>query len=302
MTQSVAEHGNRATLAVYLTCERIGGVPVPCNIAIVVFPEVEELDFVGPWEVFSSLRSFAPETCNPFIVSEHGGEVRCAKGLRVLADYSFENAPRADIVLVPGGMGTRTEVDNPRLIDYVQRASRDAELTTSVCTGAFILERAGLLAGKRATTHWRSLDRLRALGTVEVVEERWVDEGAVVTSSGVSAGIDMALYLVGRLWGPEMARKVQKGIEYFPAPPYADIASPTGNQTYSHELPASILRVQAIKVQPNALPLLASRLRGLAGGVRCLPLLDRHVGWGGRRLRFEEPAKADNTHVHFTLR
>jgi transcriptional regulator GlxA family with amidase domain len=196
------------------------------SIAIVIFPAVEELDFVGPWEVFTFLRSIEPEACEVFTVSENGGEVRCAKGLRVIADYSFDSAPKADIVLVPGGMGTRTEVDNPRLIDYLRRAAGTAEVSTSVCTGAFLLERAGLLTGKRATTHWASLDRLRALGTVEVVEERWVDEGAVITSSGVSAGIDMALYLVGRLWGPETARRVQKGIEYFPAPPYADVPIP----------------------------------------------------------------------------
>jgi transcriptional regulator GlxA family with amidase domain len=197
------------------------------SIAIVMFDRVEELDFVGPWEVFSYLRSLEPDTCEVFTVSERGGEVRCAKGLWVLADHSFETAPRPDVILVPGGMGTRTEVDNPRMIEYIRRAGTEAELATSVCTGSFMLERAGLLAGRRATTHWRSLDRLRALGTVDVVEgERWVDEGPVVTSSGVSAGIDMALYLVGRLWGPEAARRVQKGIEYFPAPPYADVPIP----------------------------------------------------------------------------
>jgi transcriptional regulator GlxA family with amidase domain len=187
---------------------------------------VEELDFVGPWEVFAFLRDIEPEHCDVFTVSEHGGEVRCAKGLRVIADHSFDSAPPADIVLVPGGMGTRTEVENPRLIEYLRRAADRAEVTTSVCTGSFLLERAGLLNGKRATTHWGSLDRLRGLGTVDVVEERWVDEGTVITASGVSAGIDMALYLVGRLWGPETARRVQKGIEYFPAPPYVDVPVP----------------------------------------------------------------------------
>jgi transcriptional regulator GlxA family with amidase domain len=198
------------------------------SIAIVIFPAVEELDFVGPWEVFSFLRSLEPEACDVFTVSENGGEVRCAKGLRVLADYSFDSAPKADIVLVPGGMGTRTEVENPRMIAYLSRAAATAEVTTSVCTGSFLLERSGLLAGRRATTHWASLDRLRALGTVEVAEDRWVDEGPVITASGVSAGIDMALHLTGRLWGPETARRVQKGIEYFPAPPYADVPVPAG--------------------------------------------------------------------------
>ena len=196
------------------------------TIGIVIFDRVEELDFVGPWEIFSFLRDLEPETCDVFTVSERGGEVRCAKSLRVLADHSFESAPRADVILVPGGMGTRTEVDNPRIIEYIRRAAGQAEVTTSVCTGSFMLERAGVLTGRRATTHWRSLDRLRTLGTVDVVESRWVDEGALVTSSGVSAGIDMALYLVGRLWGPERARRVQKGVEYFPDPPYADVPMP----------------------------------------------------------------------------
>lgn len=196
------------------------------SIAIVVFPDAEELDFVGPWEVFGMLSRMQPERCNVFSVSEHGGEVRCAKGLRVVTDYAFDAAPAAEIVVLPGGMGTRAEVDNPAMIAYVQRVAETAEVMTSVCTGAFLLERAGLLQGRRATTHWASMDRLRALGTVEVVEARWVDEGAIITASGVSAGIDMALHLVGRLWGAETARAVQKGMEYFPAPPYADVPLP----------------------------------------------------------------------------
>jgi transcriptional regulator GlxA family with amidase domain len=197
------------------------------SIAIVLFDVVEELDFAGPWEIFTFAGNLDRESCEVFTVSEHGGEVRCAKGLRVLANYSFETAPRADVILVPGGMGTRTEVDNPRIVEYIRRAAETAELTTSVCTGAFLLERAGLLSGKRATTHWASIDRLRELGTVQAVEgERFVDEGAVITAAGVSAGIDMALYVVGRLWGPELARRVQKGVEYFPDPPYADVPIP----------------------------------------------------------------------------
>jgi transcriptional regulator GlxA family with amidase domain len=196
-------------------------------IGIVVFAGVEELDFVGPWEIFTMTRSLDPATCEVFTVSENGGEVLCAKGLRILTDYSFGNAPRADLILVPGGRGTRTEVDNPRSIAYLQNAAGQAEVMSSVCTGAFLLERAGLLHGRRATTHWASLDRLRALDGIQVVDnQRWVDEGPVVTSSGVSAGIDMALYLVGRLWGAELARQVQKAAEYFPDPPYADVPIP----------------------------------------------------------------------------
>ena len=198
------------------------------SVAMVIFNAAEELDVVGPWEIFTFLRHFDTEACEMFTVSEHGGEVRCAKGLRIQSDYSFETAPRADILIVPGGQGTRTEVDNPELIEYVQRAADGAELVTSVCTGSFVLERAGLLTGKRATTHWLSIDRLRELGTVQVVDnERYVDEGRIITSAGVSAGIDMALYIVGRLWGSEMARRVQKGVEYFPDPPYQDVPIPT---------------------------------------------------------------------------
>lgn len=191
-------------------------------IAIVLFDQVEELDFVGPWEVFGYLGKTAAGSCTLFTVAEQAGEVRCAKGLRVIAEHSFAGAPSADIVVVPGGMGTRTEVDNPAMIAYLRTAGEQAERIASVCTGAFLLERAGLLAGKAATTHWASMDRLRALGTVDVREERWVDQGRVLSAAGVSAGIDLSLYLVGQLWGEETARRVQKGIEYFPAPPYGE--------------------------------------------------------------------------------
>ena len=199
---------------------------MPRAVAILLFPEVEELDFCGPWEVFSYLRKVRPDACTVYTLSEHGGEVRCAKGLRVLADHPLDSAPPADVLVVPGGWGTRREVDNPRLIDFIRRTAERAEVVASVCTGAFLLERAGLLAGRRATTHWASLDRLRALGTVRVVEDRWVDEGRVVTAGGISAGIDMSLHLVGRLWGPPTARRVQKGIAYFPDPPYGDVPIP----------------------------------------------------------------------------
>ncbi len=196
------------------------------TIAFVLFDGAEELDFVGPWEVLTYTGKLQEGTCTAFTVSQAGGEVRCAKGLRVLADYSFADCPPADIILVPGGIGTRTEVDNAAMIEFLRRVGAQCELVTSVCTGAFLLERAGFLAGRRAVTHWASMDRLRTLGTVDVIEKRYVDEGTVITAAGVSAGIDMALHLVGRLWTPELARRVQQGIEYFPAPPYAEITIP----------------------------------------------------------------------------
>ena len=191
------------------------------SIAVVLFDGAEELDFVGPWEVFTMLSQIEADSCRVFTVSEHGGEVRCAKGLRVLAEHSFADCPAAEVVVIPGGRGTRAEVSNPAMMKFVQRMDRGAARMTSVCTGSFVLEAAGLLKGKRATTHWGSIERMKALGTVEVLEQtRFVDEGHIVTSAGVSAGIDMSLYLVGQLWGVETARAVQKAMEYFPEPPY----------------------------------------------------------------------------------
>lgn len=199
---------------------------MPLTIAFLLFDGAEELDFCGPWEVLSFCARTEPDTCAVFTVAERGGVVQAAKGLRVVADYGFADCPPFDVVLVPGGKGTRTEVDNPVLIGFLRERGQRCSLVTSVCTGAFLLARAGLLPPKdgqprRATTYWDSLERLRALGTLEVVAERYVDSGEAITAAGVSAGIDMALYLVGRYWGEETARRVQQGIEYFPLPPYA---------------------------------------------------------------------------------
>ena len=123
------------------------------------------------------------------------------------------------MLLLPGGLSTRIEVDNLRMIEFVQRAGKEASYVTSVCTGAFILHRAGFLFGKRATTHWGAVQGLRELGDVEVVSERFVHDGSVITSAGVSAGIDMTLYLVSLLKDAQTAKNVQKMMEYYPQPP-----------------------------------------------------------------------------------
>ncbi len=197
------------------------------HIAIVLFEGAEELDWAGPWEVFTMLAQVEEGSCTVGTVSEHGGEVRCAKGLRVMAEHAFAACPMADVLVIPGGQGTRVQDKNPAMLDFVRRMDKGTEVTSSVCTGAFVLESAGLLTGKRATTHWGSIERLRERGTVEVVEGmRFVDEGHIVTAAGVSAGIDMSLYLVGRLWSPEVARRVQRAMEYFPEPPYEDVPIP----------------------------------------------------------------------------
>ena len=188
------------------------------TIGIVLFPEVTELDFVGPLEVFGGLAKFDTDW-RVVTVAESQDILICANGLRVKPDHSFADCPPLDILLVPGGKGSRRERENPKMLDFVAKAASGASYVTSVCTGAFVLHAAGLLTGKRATTYWASVGWLKSFGDVEVVNERYVHDGNLITSAGVSAGIDMALYLVGLLSGPETGRLVQKHIEYYPKPP-----------------------------------------------------------------------------------
>ena len=187
------------------------------TFGVLIFPDVEELDFVGPWEMLRGWSRFlaGPERC--VIVAESLASVSCANGLSVNPDVSFGDCPDLDYLLVPGGMGTRKEVENAALVEFVARQGRQCQAVLSVCTGAFLLHRAGLLSGRRATTHWNSLDRLRALGDVTVVEERIVHDGQVWSSAGVSAGIDLMLAFIASVAGEEAAGKIQLGAEYFPS-------------------------------------------------------------------------------------
>lgn len=193
------------------------------NIGILIFDDVEVLDFCGPFEVFSVAARIVEEAgkeprLTVFTLAERadGQPIRCVGGLLVQPHYSLDNHPPIDLLVVPGGWGTRREVENPRLIDWIRAQAAQTQLTTSVCTGAFLLGRAGLLEGRKATTHWASIERLRAsLPSVTVLENiRYVDEGNIVTSAGISAGIDMALHLVARLHGDELARQTARRMEY----------------------------------------------------------------------------------------
>ena len=149
------------------------------------------------------------------------GPVTCAKGARVLADHTWDDHPPLDVLVYPGGQGTRRQLGDRDVRRWIRAVAGDAQLVASVCTGALVLADAGLLDGRPATTHWASLDHLAGLGRdIEVRrEDRFVDDGDVVTSAGVSAGIDMALHLVARFAGAERAREVQRVIEYYPEPP-----------------------------------------------------------------------------------
>jgi len=200
-------------------------------IGIVVFEDAEELDFVGPWEVFTMARKALgpdpaggapPEGLGVALIAEHAAPVRCAKGMRVVPDCSFDDAPPLDVVLVPGGAGTRREADNPVLLDFLRKAAPRCSWVTSVCTGSLVLHGAGLTDGRRITTHWAFVGALRERAPrTEVLEGvRYVRDGNLVTAAGVSAGIDMALWLVGQIWGVAHARTTQRLMEYDPAPPY----------------------------------------------------------------------------------
>jgi transcriptional regulator GlxA family with amidase domain len=192
------------------------------RIALYLFDGAEELDWAGPWEVLAAWAKQWPEDgVEVSAVSRDGGVVTCAKGLRVLADHSWQSAPDADVVLVPGGIGARALLSDEEALAWVRAHRERGVLVTSVCTGALVLAAAGLLRNRAATTYWNAFDRLLELDpTIEArPDERFVDSGEIVTAAGVSAGIDMALHLVARLHSPERAREVRRYIQYDPAPP-----------------------------------------------------------------------------------
>ena len=187
------------------------------NFGILVFNQVEELDVVGPWEMLTIWSKLAdgPENC--LIVGQTLEPLTCAKGLSINPHVSFANCPKLDYLLIPGGQGTRQEVKNRVLIEFVSAQAQNCQALLSVCTGSFVLHAAGLLSGKKATTHWGSLERLRALGDVDVVEQRFVQDGNVWSSAGVSAGTDLMLAFIAEIAGAEAAGKVQFGAEYYPS-------------------------------------------------------------------------------------
>ena len=198
------------------------------TIGILIFDEAEELDFVGPYEVFTMAgetekRQGKELSHRVILIAEKMEPVRCAKGMRVLPDATTAAAPKLDVLLVPGGWGTRREEKNEALLAFIARAAKDCRWVTRVCTGATLLAAAGPARGKRVTTHWAFVEQLRERKTAGAVLEkvRYVRDGNVVTSAGVSAGIDMALWLTGQLHSPAFAREVQAAMEDHPAPPYA---------------------------------------------------------------------------------
>jgi transcriptional regulator GlxA family with amidase domain len=192
------------------------------RIAIALFEDAEELDWAGPWEVLAAWAHQWPDDgVEVLTVADTLDPIRCAKGLRVLADRTWAQLGPIDVVVYPGGIGTRPQLGREDVRARVRALAQAGTLMTSVCTGSLVYADAGLLDGRPATTHWGSLELLATLGEgIDVrPEARYVDDGEIVTAAGVSAGIDMALHLVARLHSPERAADVRRAIQYDPQPP-----------------------------------------------------------------------------------
>jgi transcriptional regulator GlxA family with amidase domain len=190
------------------------------QIAILIFDGLTALDAIGPYEVLSRLPGAELR-----LVAKQAGPKRTDTGaLGVQADLALADIPDPDVVLVPGGRGNRPLMEDPELLEWLRGVHDGSKWTTSVCTGALVLGAAGILDGRRATTHWAFLERLSEFGA-QPVAERVVEDGKIFTAAGVSAGIDMALTLAARIAGDEVAQAIQLGIEYDPDPPF-DAGSP----------------------------------------------------------------------------
>lgn len=189
------------------------------TVGILLFNEVEVLDFAGPFEVFSvtTLPETNEKPFNVITISEKGEAIIARNGLKIQPDFGFAAHPHLDVVIVPGGYGAeQIEIKNQNVISWIQKQYSEAEFLMSVCTGAFLLARAGILDGQRATTHWMDLDRLeREFPKVSVQRGiKFVDEGSLMTSGGISAGMDLSFHLISKLYGQEIAAQTAKRMEY----------------------------------------------------------------------------------------
>ena len=197
------------------------------TIGIFIFNDAEELDFVGPYEVFTMINEVSnylgkPDAVKVILISEDGKDITGNKAMRVGAHTAMTDIDKLDVICVPGGPGARVQIENKAVIDWIKKVTPNCQWVTSVCTGSFILAKTGLTKGKKMSTYWAAFDEFYELGLEgELLPHvRYVRDGNLVTSAGVSAGIDMALWLTGQMFDPTFARAVQRGMQYNPAPPY----------------------------------------------------------------------------------
>lgn len=194
------------------------------TVGFLLFDGVEELDFVGPWEVFSIWKNQFQGPENIISISQNGLPIQCVNRLSIMTDYRFDNAPALDYLIVPGGYGTRTEDKNEHLLNFIREQHKSCLKVLSVCTGALLLAAAGLLDHGKATTHFLSLDLLKSYENVTVVQERMVNNDKIMTSAGITAGIDLALAFIAETAGEAVAAKIQRHMEYFPNKIYGELA------------------------------------------------------------------------------
>jgi len=197
------------------------------TIGIFIFNDAEELDFVGPYEVFTMINTILQhrkesDEVKVILISEDGKDIIGKKGMRVGAHAAMTDIDKLDVICIPGGQGARAQINKHAVINWVKKVAPTCEWVTSVCTGSFILAKAGLTKGKKMSTYWGAFEEFKQLGLEgELLPHvRYVRDGNLVTSAGVSAGIDMALWLTGQMFTPTFARAVQRGMQYDPAPPY----------------------------------------------------------------------------------
>ncbi|MDB5982970.1 MAG: protease [Pseudomonas sp.] len=184
------------------------------HIGLLVFANVQQLDLTGPYEVFASL----PDV-NVYLIWKNLEPVTSSTGLTLMPTIDFAHCPALDVICVPGGRGVDALMEDPETLAFIQRQAKDARFVTSVCTGALVLGAAGLLRGRRATTHWASQGLLQSLGAI-AVHERVVRDGNLMTGGGITAGIDFALTLAAELFGELEAQATQLQLEYAPVPPF----------------------------------------------------------------------------------
>jgi len=194
------------------------------NVAILIFNEVEVLDFSGPYEVFSRTRTIKGSDSrrntdsapfNPFTIAMDKNLIVATGGLKVIPDYSLDNSPKIDILVIPGGYGTRPLLNNENLLNWIIKISKEVNIVSSICTGALLLAKSGLLDGKRATTHWGAIEALKSISnSINVITNRRIVDDGIITSAGVSSGIDMSFEIVSKLFGEEVASDTAKYIEF----------------------------------------------------------------------------------------
>jgi cyclohexyl-isocyanide hydratase len=192
---------------------------MPFQVGLLLFPDITQLDLTGPYEVFIKF----PQT-SVHLIWKNRDPVTAGGGMQILPTMTFADCPQLDLICVPGGAGMNPLLNDPETLAFIRAQANGARYVTSVCTGALVLGAAGLLIGKRATTHWMSREMLASFGAIPAAE-RFVVDGNVITGGGVTAGIDFALAVAGQVFGPDVAKSIQLGIEYDPKPPY-DAGSP----------------------------------------------------------------------------